>query len=85
MYSIIEHPSIPIRFLITDCPSNDSLSEYISLFEENRVGCLIRLCESTAYDPSPVAETGIVVRDDMAFADGEFWIVDHEWALLLAG
>ncbi|KAJ3410661.1 hypothetical protein HDV05_003517 [Chytridiales sp. JEL 0842] len=70
MYTVIEHPSTPLRFIITDCPSNESLQEYISVFDDNKVGFLIRLCEPIAYDTTPVKEYGIVVRDDMAFEDG---------------
>ncbi|KAJ3097823.1 Protein tyrosine phosphatase prl-1 [Phlyctochytrium planicorne] len=69
--SIIEHPNLQLRFLITDCPSDDTLtSDYLPLFQEQNVKVLIRLCDPAVYNPNPLIEAGIVVKDDLGFEDG---------------
>ncbi|KAJ3328996.1 Protein tyrosine phosphatase type IVA 1 [Blyttiomyces sp. JEL0837] len=68
--SIIEHPLTPIRFIITDCPSDANLtSDYKPIFEENGVHHIVRLCEPTVYDGKVLQEFGIEVVD-LAFEDG---------------
>ncbi|KAJ3217442.1 hypothetical protein HDU67_007912 [Dinochytrium kinnereticum] len=70
-YSLIEHPSLPIRFLVCDCPTNESLlGDYLPVFQEQNVKVLIRLCDPDVYDPSPLSQAGIIVKDDLAFEDG---------------
>ncbi|KAI9197218.1 protein-tyrosine phosphatase-like protein [Polychytrium aggregatum] len=69
--SVVNHPSCPFNFLITDCPSNDTIDSYRLLFEENSVTDLIRLCSPDAYDPTALSSgLGINVWDNLAFEDG---------------
>ncbi|KAI8614594.1 protein-tyrosine phosphatase-like protein, partial [Chytriomyces sp. MP71] len=69
--TLIDHPSMSVRVLITDCPPSEQLlrDEYVPVFEEQRVAVLIRLCEPT-YDTSVVENAGVKVVDSMAFTDG---------------
>ncbi|KAI8854948.1 protein-tyrosine phosphatase-like protein [Chytridium lagenaria] len=70
-YSVIEHPSLTVRFLVTDCPSDGNLlGDYLPLFQEQNVKVLFRLCDPAVYNPNPLIQAGILVKDDLAFEDG---------------
>ncbi|KAI9349454.1 protein-tyrosine phosphatase-like protein [Zopfochytrium polystomum] len=70
-FALVEHPALPVKFVITDCPSDRNLeADYIPSLLGHGVKYLIRLCDPAAYDPAPLARAGIVVNDDMVFEDG---------------
>ncbi|KAJ3080435.1 Protein tyrosine phosphatase type IVA 1, partial [Rhizoclosmatium hyalinum] len=70
-HAIIDHPSTPLRVIITDCPPNQELlvDTYIPVFEELNVSYLIRLCEPT-YDTAVLQQAGVQVIDSLSFTDG---------------
>ncbi|KAJ3087018.1 Protein tyrosine phosphatase type IVA 1 [Quaeritorhiza haematococci] len=70
MHSIIEHPNCPLTFIITDCPSDQTMSAYLSFLEEHSVRDLVRVCESKHYDAGPLRRAGINVVDELNFEDG---------------
>ncbi|KAJ3396169.1 Protein tyrosine phosphatase type IVA 1 [Lobulomyces angularis] len=68
--SLIKHEICPITFLITDCPTDESINSYLNILKENNVKLLIRLCEPTHYDSKFLIDNGIQVIDEFAFQDG---------------
>ena len=75
-FSLIAHPLSPIKFLITDCPSNQTLNSYIPLLQEHNVKLLLRLCNPNEYSTRVIAECGIRVVDSLAFEDGFLFFFD---------
>ncbi|KAF9938173.1 Protein tyrosine phosphatase type IVA 1 [Mortierella alpina] len=59
-----------LRFLILDCPSDNTIAAYLPILDEHNVTDLVRICEGSPYDPKPLSDAGIHVHDDMKFQDG---------------
>jgi protein tyrosine phosphatase type 4A len=59
----------PLRFLISDCPQQNSLNDYIQLLKSNDVTQLIRISRPT-YDKNLLIEAGIEVSE-FYFEDGK--------------
>jgi protein tyrosine phosphatase type 4A len=68
--TLIEHNKLPFNFLIIDCPSNDTLPHYIPILVDRSVTHLVRICEASFYDASPLSEHGITTLDTIKFQDG---------------
>ncbi|KAI8802021.1 protein-tyrosine phosphatase-like protein, partial [Cladochytrium replicatum] len=66
----IEHPQCPTRFLILDCPSDETLPEYLPVLEDVNVTHIIRITENQMYNPQPLMDQGIAVHDTFFFEDG---------------
>jgi len=70
--SIVPHPSKiehkGMKFLITDRPTDDSLSTYIEELERNNAKEVVRVCEPS-YGTGELVKRGIHVKDLM-FDDG---------------
>jgi hypothetical protein len=75
-HSLIEHNDCPVRFLITDCPSQEHMDDYLKELQSYNVTLLIRLCDPSAYDPSPITHLGIPVVDAY-FEDGIDTMMTH--------
>ncbi|KAJ3128263.1 Protein tyrosine phosphatase type IVA 1 [Nowakowskiella sp. JEL0407] len=71
MWSIVAHPDSPFQFVILDCPSDDTLPDYIPILRQYNVTHLLRLTEKSMYDPTPlIQELNIAVHDNFSFEDG---------------
>jgi len=57
-----------LRFLITDCPDDDIMNNYIEAYRKYGVTAVVRVCEKS-YDPKPIEAAGIKVYD-LEFLDG---------------
>ncbi|KAJ3390143.1 Protein tyrosine phosphatase type IVA 1 [Lobulomyces angularis] len=68
--SLMHHSSCPINFIITDCPSDESITSYLSILRQNNSKFLIRLCDPSHYSSKALIENGIKVIDNLAFKDG---------------
>ncbi|KAI8061337.1 protein-tyrosine phosphatase-like protein [Thamnidium elegans] len=68
MLSLIEMPSISLRFLILDCPTESTLPFYLEEFKKYNITHIIRCCQPT-YNTSQFTEQGIQVHD-LPFKDG---------------
>lgn len=67
----ISHPILPtINFVISDCPSNDTIPTYIPLFQSHNVKTIIRISHESTYDSSEFERAGILVIDSIKFIDG---------------
>jgi protein tyrosine phosphatase type 4A len=53
-----------------DCPSDETLPEYIRILKENGVADVVRICEEKVYDKSGMEREGITVWDGLKFEDG---------------
>ncbi|KAI9145232.1 protein-tyrosine phosphatase-like protein, partial [Paraphysoderma sedebokerense] len=68
---IIPTPTSPFRFLILDCPSNETLPNYIPRFQEYNVKHIFRIADdSYHYETKQLEEMGITVHDELKFEDG---------------
>ncbi|ORX43029.1 phosphatases II [Hesseltinella vesiculosa] len=67
-FSIIDHPRVPVRFLILDCPTETSLPYYLSEFKQYNVLTIVRCCQPT-YSTQLLSDHGIDVVD-LPFPDG---------------
>ncbi|KAI9023158.1 protein-tyrosine phosphatase-like protein, partial [Hyaloraphidium curvatum] len=68
--SLITHPSVPIKFLVLDCPSDALMPEYVAILKENGIQDVVRICEEKAYNKQLMEKEGIKVWDTMKFEDG---------------
>jgi protein tyrosine phosphatase type 4A len=68
MLSLIEVEKSNLRFLITDCPTESTLSHYLDQFKRYNVTHVVRCCQPT-YTTSQLTEQGIQVHD-LPFKDG---------------
>jgi protein tyrosine phosphatase type 4A len=68
--SVIKWQKCPVNFVITDCPSNDTLPIYIQVFSTENVKDLIRISQNDVYDKATLEMEGIKVWDDLKFEDG---------------
>jgi len=68
--SIIKSPKCPVTFVITDCPSNETLPAYVDVFATENVKDLIRISQNDVYDKNTLEKEGIRVWDDLKFEDG---------------
>ncbi|KAI8888641.1 phosphatases II [Backusella circina FSU 941] len=68
MLSLIEVEKSNLRFLITDCPTESTLSHYLDQFKRYNVTHIVRCCQPT-YTTSQLTEQGIQVHD-LPFKDG---------------
>lgn len=68
MLSLIEMPSISLRFLILDCPTESTLPFYLEEFKKYNITHIIRCCQPT-YSTGQFTEQGIQVHD-LPFKDG---------------
>ncbi|CAO3681385.1 unnamed protein product [Rhizopus stolonifer] len=68
MLSLIEVPSVSLRFLILDCPTESTLPHYLEEFKHYQVTHVVRCCQPT-YSTSLLNEQGIQVHD-LPFKDG---------------
>ncbi|KAL1921684.1 uncharacterized protein VTP21DRAFT_10326 [Calcarisporiella thermophila] len=73
MFSTIQHTQHPSkRFLIVDCPDDDTIAlKYLPRLQSEGVTDIVRICDQSYYDSSPLRDAGIYVHDDLKFADGE--------------
>ncbi|KAI8341794.1 protein-tyrosine phosphatase-like protein [Chlamydoabsidia padenii] len=68
MVSVIHHEQVPIRFLIMDCPTENTLSFYITTLRQHGVSTVVRCCQET-YDADSLLEQGFDFMD-LPFRDG---------------
>ncbi|KAI9245161.1 protein-tyrosine phosphatase-like protein [Sporodiniella umbellata] len=68
MLSLIEIPSVALRFLILDCPTESTLPHYLEEFKRYQVAHVVRCCQPT-YNTSLLNDEGIQVHD-LPFKDG---------------
>ena len=68
MFSIIDDPISPVRFLILDCPTESTLGFYIEQFINLNVRTVVRCCPPT-YSMTRLSEYDIDVVD-LPFKDG---------------
>ncbi|KAI9364069.1 protein-tyrosine phosphatase-like protein [Pilaira anomala] len=68
MLSLIEMPSISLRFLILDCPTDSTLPFYLEEFTKYNITHIVRCCQPT-YSTAQFIERGIEVHD-LPFKDG---------------
>lgn len=68
MLSLIEMPSVSLRFLILDCPTESTLPFYLEEFKRYNVTHVVRCCQPT-YTATRLNEQGIQVHD-LPFKDG---------------
>ncbi|KAL1920996.1 uncharacterized protein VTP21DRAFT_11631 [Calcarisporiella thermophila] len=68
MITLLEPNISPIRFVISDCPTNSTLNFYVQEFQKCGVTHLVRVCEPT-YSTELVEKAGIRMVD-MPFKDG---------------
>ncbi|KAI8343035.1 protein-tyrosine phosphatase-like protein [Chlamydoabsidia padenii] len=66
--SVIQHDKIPIRFLILDCPTENTLPLYLDIFLQHKVTTVVRCCQAT-YQPDLLLDYGIDLLD-LPFRDG---------------
>ncbi|KAI8073797.1 protein-tyrosine phosphatase-like protein [Gongronella butleri] len=67
-FSVIDHPRVPVQFLILDCPTESSLPYYVAEFKQHRVTTVIRCCQPT-YSAQLLVDHGIQLAD-LPFPDG---------------
>ncbi|OAJ39690.1 hypothetical protein BDV3_005464 [Batrachochytrium dendrobatidis] len=65
----ITHSSLPIDFLITDCPDKNHIDEFSHLLLSHQVSDVLRICDPSAYDASLLSVAGIKVHE-LYFEDG---------------
>ncbi|SAM07646.1 hypothetical protein [Absidia glauca] len=68
MVSVIDHDRIPLRFLIMDCPTENTLSLYLTTFRQHNVTMVVRCCQET-YNADSLIDQGIDFID-LPFRDG---------------
>jgi len=51
-----------MNFLILDCPTDNTLPQYLREFKRNRVSDIVRVCEPT-YSTMLLSENNITVHD----------------------
>jgi protein tyrosine phosphatase type 4A len=68
MLSFIEFPSITLRFLILDCPTESTLPFYLQEFQRYNVTHIVRCCQPT-YSTKLLLDHDIQVHD-LPFKDG---------------
>jgi hypothetical protein len=73
MLSFIEFPSITLRFLILDCPTESTLPFYLQEFQRYNVTHVVRCCQPT-YSTQLLSDHGIQVHD-LPFKDGGVVII----------
>ncbi|KAI7857146.1 protein-tyrosine phosphatase-like protein [Circinella umbellata] len=83
MFSIIDDPISPVRFLILDCPTESTLGFYIEQFIKLNVRTVVRCCPPT-YSTTRLSEYDINVVD-LPFKDGGVPspALVHDWNLLI--
>ncbi|CAF0738207.1 unnamed protein product [Didymodactylos carnosus] len=57
-----------LRFLITDCPDDDLMTNYIDAYQKFGVTAVVRVCEQN-YDKTPITNAGMKFYD-LVFPDG---------------
>ncbi|CAF0864276.1 unnamed protein product [Didymodactylos carnosus] len=57
-----------LGFLITDCPDDDLMVNYIEAYQKFGVTAVVRVCEQS-YDKTPITDAGIKFYD-LVFPDG---------------
>ncbi|KAM3584279.1 Protein tyrosine phosphatase type IVA 2 [Umbelopsis sp. WA50703] len=66
MFTIIDE-----KYLILDCPSEETLPKYLDVLKQQSVTDLVRICDAdNTYDAQRLEEHGITVHDDIKFQDG---------------
>jgi protein tyrosine phosphatase type 4A len=66
MYSVIQD-----KYLILDCPSEETLPEYLDILKQQSVTHLVRICDAAnTYDAHKLELEGITVHDEIKFQDG---------------
>lgn len=73
--SIIESPSLALKFLILDCPTESTLPFYLDEFTKYNVTHVVRCCQPT-YPTTLLNERGIQVHD-LPFKDGGVVSIIH--------
>jgi hypothetical protein len=67
-------PESPLRFIITDCPDNQSFQDYIQAVEaqgmSDSLEWIVRICSASSYDRQLIPSR-IQVIDDFHFDDGQ--------------
>ncbi|KAL0080748.1 protein-tyrosine phosphatase-like protein [Phycomyces blakesleeanus] len=75
MISVLHSPITQQKFVILDCPTEQTLASYVPRLQEENVRALVRICHrpgtQNPYDGAALEkETGIKVIDDIKFSDG---------------
>jgi len=66
MFTLIER-----KYLILDCPSEETLPKYLELLKQQSVTHLVRICDAdNTYDAQKLQDEGIIVHDEIKFQDG---------------
>lgn len=67
MYTVIQD-----KYLILDCPSEETLPKYLDLLKQQSVTHLVRICDAAnTYDAHKLEQEGITVHDEIKFKDGD--------------
>jgi len=67
--SFIDHSGADVAFVISDCPTDNTVDNYAKELAKYNVKHLVRVCEPT-YQTAKLTANGITVHD-WAFKDGE--------------
>ncbi|KAI9022973.1 protein-tyrosine phosphatase-like protein [Phycomyces nitens] len=90
MISVLHSPITLQKFVILDCPTEQTLASYVPKLQQENVSALVRICHRTGQDPydgdALEKETGIRVIDDIKFSDGGIpdGLMIERWLKLIA-